>query len=308
MKTERRHELAENTLAHEIDVWGHKIRPYTNLAIGGLGVLLALYAAYGFWSNNRAARDQAAWYEYQKALLAGDVELKQLQLVASSDEFAGSKMQDWAYISWADRQVLLAANQYFVDREAAKKRLTTVAGVYEQLADASFEPEVRTRARLGLARVNEMQDRLDEAKQEYARVEGALGEYAARRAKLLEDKRVADDCRWLATAALPKPVAPTGPGTPGFRPGFEATQPPTDDVQGSLNSDAAKNLDEILGVLKTDEEGDRYQGEGEAKPQAGGEDSADSAGAGESDEATSGDAEAGESSDAAPASEAPAEK
>ena len=36
-------------------------------------------------------------------------------------------MQEWAYVTWADRQLLLASQQYLADREGAKKNLNEVA-------------------------------------------------------------------------------------------------------------------------------------------------------------------------------------
>ena len=265
MKTERRHELQTNTLAQEITLWSDKLRPYANVLIGGVGVLLALYAVSTMWMNYRGQRDVQSWDAYQMAVLDGDIELKDLQRIAAGDEFAGTKMQEWAYVTWADRQLLLASQQYLSDREGAKKNLNEVAAVYEQFAQNGSDPEIRNRSRLGWARVNEMQDRLDEACRQYGLVEGAIGELAAKRAKELESKQTQEDIKWLATASLPKPARAAGAQSSAQRPGFEASTPAAD-APGESPIDSSKSLEDVLGSLGAgSEETDRY---GESKGEA----------------------------------------
>lgn len=275
MKTERRHELETNTLAHELNVWGDKLRPYMSLVLGAIAALLALYVIMSIWNAYGAARDRAAWDEYQMAILAGNNDMKELQAAAASEENTGAHtMQDWAYVGWADRQLLLAANQFLTDKTGSEKRLSAIAAMYEELADSATDPEVQNRARLGMARVEELQNRPEEAIKQYKRVQGALGAVAAARAKELESPTVREAEAWLDTAQAPAPRMPSGAGTPGSKPSFGATPPKTDGPPASF--DSSQSLEEILGGLnsgKSSDEPIRYDGKeppaGEAAPAAG---------------------------------------
>jgi hypothetical protein len=297
MKAQHRHELETNVLAKELNTWSEKLRPYSSMLLTGVAALLGFYAVFSIWNSYNTSREAAAWSAYQKSLLdtgaVSDFEFKTVRRTAASDDYAGSRMQEWAYVAWADRQLRLAANDYLLNRESATDRIKNVATVYESQSDNAHDSEVRNRARFGLARVREMQDRLDEAREEYAQVEGALQPLAAARLKELESggKEVAEAAKWLATADLPKPVAPTGPGAPGVRPDFGAAPP---SAEGATTSplDASRTLEEILGGA--DEAGDRY-GEDAASAAEGAEDAV------EADDATDGADAATEPAESAPA-------
>jgi hypothetical protein len=256
MKSEHRHELETNVLAKNLAEWGEKLRPYASTLLTVVAVLAAAYVLLSMWRGVGAQRDRDAWDQYEMAVLGGARgELDQLQRVAASEDYAGSAMQEWAFAAWADRQLWIAAERYLIDRDDANKRLTNIAGVYEELASSAGEPEVRNRARMGLARISEMQNRLDDARKQYGLVEGSLAPLAAERIKALESKEAQDVCEWLATADLPKPRPAAGPGTPGARPGFDA-EPPA--VDASPMGGAGQSLEDILGGLTGELEPGRY--------------------------------------------------
>ncbi|MBA3485282.1 MAG: hypothetical protein H0T51_26090 [Pirellulales bacterium] len=250
MKTERRHELEANTLAKGINTWGEKARPYTSAFLLAAAALLGVYIIASLWNSYQATRDRAAWDDYQLAVFQGDVEQRALHRLAVSEDHEGTEMQEWAMVGWADRQLLRASQLYLTSREEAIERLTEISGIYEQFAETASNPEIRNRARLGLARVSEMKNDLKEARAQYARVEGALSDIAAQRIKDLEPKQVEETAAWLATVTLPKPTPPTGPGTPGARPGFEATAPSTEGAEATLQ--------DILGSLEPTDDTARY--------------------------------------------------
>jgi hypothetical protein len=108
-----------------------------------------------------------------------------------------------------------------------------------------------------------MQGDLAEAKAQYALVDGALAALAEERIKQLDAKPTKETVEWLATVELPKRTPPTGPGTPGARPGFEAT-PPAADAKSGLNFDNTQSLEQILGGIEAGDAAKRY--EGDAKP------------------------------------------
>jgi hypothetical protein len=254
MKTERRHELEQNTLAQGLSDWGEKVRPYSTVILAAIGLLVGVYVAATLWNNYQSSRNRAAWDDYQLAMLEGDAELRQLQRLANSEDHQGTEMQEWALVGWADRQLLAASREYLVNREQAKERLTDIEGIYEQFAESGSTLEIRNRSRLGLARVSELQNKLEEARRHYAQVEGALGALAAERIKQLESKEAQEASAWLATAELPKPKPGEGPGVPGQRPGFEAT-PPAVDAGSAPAVDTPQSLEEILRGIAPSEAG-----------------------------------------------------
>lgn len=256
MKTERRHNLETNTLAKGLNTWSEKLRPYTSALLAAIALLLLVYIGSSMWAAYRGTRERDAWDAYELAVFANDGELKQLQQAASNSDFDGTAMKEWAYVAWADRQLLQASHRYLVDRENANERLTAISAVYEQFAKDAEDPEVRNRARLGLARASEMQNRLDEAREHYGKVDGALRSIAEERIKELDAKEAQKVVQWLATAELPKPSPPGGPGTPGLRPGMDATPPETDAPGSPL--DSADSLDKSIGGIDTGEKDDRY--------------------------------------------------
>jgi hypothetical protein len=304
MNTERRHELETNALAQGITTWGDRLRPYVSAILAIVAALLALYIVTSLWNSYQAARDREAWHEFELALFDSDGEGRNLQRLANSEEFEGTVMQEWAYMAWADRQLRLASQRYLVDRDDAKKRLTSVEGIYEQFADNASSSELKNRARLGLARVSEMQGDLAEAKAQYALVGGALAVLAEERIKQLEPKQASETIEWLSTVALPKRTPPSGPGVPGARPGFDAT-PPAADAASGLNFDSTQSLEEILGGIQAGEQSKRYDGEVPAS--ATDEDSADATPA-EMQAADAADEAAPAAEAEVPAAESPAEE
>jgi len=262
MKTERRHNLETNELAHRIAVWIEKIKPYSAQLFGAAVVLLGLAVASSLWNSHSASRQEAAWDAYALNIDTPDPELLSLHRVAGEDQYANTPMQEWAYVAWADRQVLWSAQTYLVDREASKDRLRRVAGIYDELASAASDRQIQNRARFGLARVYEMQNRLDEARRQYELVQGDLASLASERAKQLDSPEVQAVCAWLNTAELPKRNATDGPGTPGSRPNFEAPLP---SASSGNSTPGTRTLEDILGELSEDSPDDDRYNQGDAQ-------------------------------------------
>jgi hypothetical protein len=262
MKSEERHRLETNTLATELNIWGEKLRPYSSAILFAIAAVLGMYAALSLWNARSATRQQQAWDDYELALLNSDMDYRNVYRVANNEDLAGTRMQDWAYLAWADRQLLLAAQNYLLDRDAAKTRLTEIKAVYDTYSTQALEPEVRNRALFGLARVNEIENDLDAARKNYAQVEGALSAVAEARLKELETrgKEIEEVNSWLATADLPRPVAPQGGGTPGVRPDFDVMPPATGTGTDPFNPG---DMFDVLGGAGGTDAGPRY-GEPEA--------------------------------------------
>ncbi|NOY28796.1 MAG: hypothetical protein GXP28_01075 [Planctomycetes bacterium] len=256
MKNEHRHFLETNWLAARLAKWIEKLKPHTGSLVGGLMVLLGIAVVSSFWSSQSATKRQAAWDEFATAHNMSDPELASLRQVADKEEYSGTPMREWAYVTWADRQVLLASSEYLVNRENAQGRLPQLVGIYEGLAGGAADVVVQNRAHFGLARVYELQNKLEEARGEYSLVEGDLQPMATYRADQLEQSKVQEACAWLASAKL---LRRSGEGVGGeagalgTRPDFEASLP-----DASLESDLpdARSLEEILGTLGEATEGE----------------------------------------------------
>ena len=124
MKSEHRHDLETNWLAHHLAVWIEQLKPHTTKLMLAAGVVAGLLVVVSISSSVNASKSKAAWEAYALALNSTDPELMQLQQVA--EEFPDTTMQEWAYATWADRQLMIASNRYLIDREAARERLRKV--------------------------------------------------------------------------------------------------------------------------------------------------------------------------------------
>ncbi|MEO2046043.1 MAG: hypothetical protein ABGX16_05660 [Pirellulales bacterium] len=255
MKSEHRHDLETNWLAHHLAVWIEQLKPHTTKLLLAAGVVTGLLVVVSISSSVDASKSKAAWEAYALAVNSTDPELMQLQQVA--EEFPDTTMQEWAYATWADRQLMIASSRYLIDREAARERLRKVQGKYEFIVN-SGDPQIRDRAHFGLARVYEMLDQLDKAKNEYALVQGDLFKLAEERTDQLKSDAVQQSCKWLATVELPSRNTLNGTslpgaglstqGLPGKRPPFEAFSP-------SIGSDglSQKSIEELLGGTASSE-------------------------------------------------------
>lgn len=249
MKSEHRHELQTNELSAGLARWVDKVKPFTGQIVTGLVLLALAYAGLTAWDAQSAEKERAAWDAFALATDTSDPEMQSLQRVAGDEQYAGTKMQEWAYVGWADRQVLNAMGSYLFDREKTNDRLRNVSGIYEGMAKSATDPQVRNRARFGLARVYELQNKLDEAYEQYLLVQGDLQPHASERVKRLDSEEVREACSWLATAELPKLDLTGGQGATGARPGFDASLPI---AEPSTDGISAESLEKLLGELSND--------------------------------------------------------
>jgi hypothetical protein len=242
MKSEHRHELETNQLSAGLARTIQNLKPYSGQMITGLVLLALVYVGISIWNVQAAQREQAAWDAFALASDTTDREMASLQRVAGDEQYAGTKMSEWAYVGWADRQVLNAMDYYLVDREKAESLLQNVAGIYQGFASSASDAQVRNRARFGLARVYELQNKIDEASQQYLNVQGDLQPLAAERAAELQTDTVRQACAWLATAELPKRDQTGGQGASGARPQFGADLPAATSSKDGISQEKLEAL------------------------------------------------------------------
>lgn len=271
MKSERRHDLETNQLAVQLQDFLDRAKPYASqiaLVIVGLAVLAFLGS---MWGNANSAVEQTAWDEYNLASYSTDPELNSMKLLAENEEFSATPVPEWAYLAWADRQVLLASQSYLADRQTSMKRLEQVLPIFQGLADDSGNPQIVDRARFAIGQVLEMQGKVDDARKAYEKVKGDLSIFAETRAEQLDSSEVKTACDWLATADLPKrEIPPTAGAAAGMRPNFEADVPSTKPIDTPITD--TRTLEEIIGGESGIADEERYadpaEGETPAEPKA----------------------------------------
>jgi predicted negative regulator of RcsB-dependent stress response len=270
MKSEHRHQLETNWLAKKLDASIEQFRPY---APSIAGVVLALVVIMFLWSyiaGSSSARQSQAWDVFNLAVAEQIPDVEQLRQVAQ--EHPGTTLQQMADVTWADSEVLKASNNYIYNRSAAMEALAKATSAYQGVIHSSQDERLKNRAQLGLARVYELQGKLDEASKAYLQVAGGYGQYAKLQAERLAQPEAKETYAWLKNARPPLPRAPMGPGTPGQRPLFSEgelalpggaippgrTAPDGSPAQGQSIDDLLRGLEMDFGTGTPSEENDRY--------------------------------------------------
>ena len=252
MKSAHRHQLETNELAHRLELYIARYRPYGSMIVGGLIALVALVFVWSYISGTSAARRSEAWNSYNLAIASRPPNLDEIHRTA--EEYPGTKMQQMADVTWADGQVLIASRNYLGNRPAAMENLNRAMSAYQGVIQSSQDERLTGRARLGVARIYEMQNHLDKARDEYRQVTGTYSDYAKQQAERLAKPDAAETCAWLATAQPPRPKAPVGPGTPGQQPEFspgEISLPSAGGPQSGKTEDTKSAADSFENLLKS---------------------------------------------------------
>jgi predicted negative regulator of RcsB-dependent stress response len=263
MKSEHRHDLETNLLAKKLATWIEALRPYGSAAFGTALVIAIGVIGFSYFSGSSSARQGQAWSSYNQAIEGWIPDLEKLRL--SAEEHAGTTMQRWADMTWADGHVWMAARDYIHNRAAALEALNRASGTYRNLIEESNDERLQSRAHFGLARVYELRGELDKAKEEYLAVRGGFEQLAKSRAEALDDPETKDASAWLATAQAPRRSTPTGPGTPGQRPDFSVGGLDIPSQGDAGAEDAPASVDDLFrGFELPDVPEDRYEADGES--------------------------------------------
>lgn len=219
MKAERRHELKHNELADWLEERLEAAKPHATGVLLGIGVLALIVVAMVWYFNGESSASSRTWAQYFEAFNGREPQ-KTLQDLAT--DHPGSKAAWWALVSVGDMNLAEGASLLYSDRKEAQKRLESAEVAYKQV-EASDDPMLRTRARLGLARVYESTFKPDEARKYYEQVaasekDSPLGKAAAVDAKRLKEAREVAFLDWFATQTpkRPSPFPGMGGGIPGL--------------------------------------------------------------------------------------------
>jgi tetratricopeptide (TPR) repeat protein len=213
MKAERRHELKHNQLADWLEARIEGIRPHATGILLGLALLAAIILASAFYFSGETHASASAWSAYFDAFNDRDPQ-RVLQDLATKQ--SGSKAAWWAQAALGDMNLSEGTSLLYSDRKEAQKRLEAAEAAYKQVEQAD-DPMLKSRARLGLARVYESLFKPDDARKYYEQVaasekDSPLGKQAAADAKRLKDSREIAFLDWFATQTPKRPVPFPGVG------------------------------------------------------------------------------------------------
>ena len=240
MKSERRHELAENDLADSVENLAERVRPYVatilTAAIGGLvAVIVGLFVS-SRWEASRAE----SWDACLAALTTGNEDAFREVLI----RYPATPAAQWAELVLADRAVSEATSLLFQKldpaNDIARQRLEQAVAAYQGLLAEQPTGMIAERATFGLAKARECLGELDEARRGYETLakeyaDSPMADLAAARATELARADTKQFYDWFfeqrAAAAVvpasePDEAAATDPAE-GTAPADNAAKPDT---------------------------------------------------------------------------------
>ena len=218
MKSERRHELAENDLADSVENLAERFRPYVatilTAAIGGLvAVIVGLFVS-SRWEASRAE----SWDACLAALTTGNEDAFREVLI----RYPATPAAQWAELVLADRAVSEATSLLFQKldpaNDIARQRLEQAVAAYQGLLAEQPTGMIAERATFGLAKARECLGELDEARRGYETLakeyaNSPMADLAAARATELARADTKQFYDWFfeqrATAAVPPASEPS---------------------------------------------------------------------------------------------------
>jgi hypothetical protein len=209
MKSEERHKLETNYLADHLGDGISKIKPYTNLIIGGIALLIIGGVVYAIFQNSNANKNAEAWHEM--FLANGDSDM----LTKVYEDYENTAAAPWARQRQADSQLARALDQVYVDKDQAMELTKQAKENYEAVLSASTDPMLRTRATLGLAKACETEGDADGAITHYRKLltmdleNKALEKEVTRRIAWLDSEESKEFLAWYKSFQ-PTKAAPIG--------------------------------------------------------------------------------------------------
>jgi predicted negative regulator of RcsB-dependent stress response len=262
MKSERRHELQHNELADWLAKTAKTIKPYQNMAMAAVALVLIVIVGYTLWSRESTAQTTQAWDELNVALETVQTTRNLEPLSKVIEDYPDTNVAYTAKAVLADLHLGTGCDRLFENKARAQEELNKAIASYEAVLKGSRTPDLQERATFGLARAKESKgdaESLAQAEKLYKNVvakwpKGAYAVAAQQRAKDLErptTKRFYDDFRNFD----PKP---SFSAEPGDRPDFDLN---------SLPNDGSAYLPETTNEPKTDSQG-KEEGKAEEKKPA----------------------------------------
>jgi len=221
MKAERKHELEHNELDDLLVKTMHVLRE-NGLVIAIVIIGLAIGAGVYAWrmTAQSISADAGLWENYFLALSdSKDAERELESLIDEQDRRgqAAALPVLWARLSLGDLKLSQGTRKLFENRDDALQSLEEAEVNFQAVEKhAARNPELRDRARLGLAEVYESLSRPEDARKYYGMVakvapDSPLGKLAIRGERRMAQKNNQEFLTWFAQQ---KPIKKPGSVTP----------------------------------------------------------------------------------------------
>lgn len=205
MKTERRHELQQNSLATWIEDTIERLKPHATAITTGVVGAIAIGFVYYFLTSQRTSNQLQAWNQYLQAVdEPGFDRLEEL-----GQQYSNESVGLCSMLIAADRQLQQGVDALFGDRTAAAQDLRLALDNYSQVAQEAQDPLLIQRGLIGKAFAQESliydsADNLEAAKETYKKYladfpDGVYAETAQHRLDALGRSSTAAFYDWFAS-------------------------------------------------------------------------------------------------------------
>jgi hypothetical protein len=205
MKSEERHQLAQNDLQVGINRWLDKIEPYSNHILAGIVVATVVAVGVILWARSSSATTEAGWSQMASARTPDD-------FLRIAEDNAGSHAANWARLQAARLSYSNGIETALTDRKSSDESLKQAKDLYGELVKQNTTPELREEALKGLGLTSEAVSGGDvaEAIKAYEQLikefpESAFSGYAAHRVEELKEPQASDFYAWFRKQN-PKPA------------------------------------------------------------------------------------------------------
>ncbi|QDT54539.1 hypothetical protein Pan44_25720 [Caulifigura coniformis] len=205
MKSEERHQLAQNDLQVGINRWLDRIEPYSNHILGGAVVATIVAVALILWFRSSSATSEAGWSQIASARSVD-------ALLQVAEENPGTAAANWARLQAARQAYSTGIETALTDRKSSDESLKQAKDLYDELLKARTTPELREEALKGMGLTLEATSGGDvaEAIKAYELLikefpQSTFRDYAAHRVEELKNPQAGEFYAWFRKQN-PKPA------------------------------------------------------------------------------------------------------
>jgi predicted negative regulator of RcsB-dependent stress response len=209
MKSEERHKLQQNELADYLAKAVENLKPYQNGILGGIMLILVAILLVHWWNGKSAKENELASTEFYNATNKAMTTGNPSELVALVDKYPGHPSAPQAALTAGDIYLNSACTLLFSNKAKAKGELGDAVTIYQKVLPTLTNPFLKAQATFGLARTQECQNQLNDAKKNYEEIvknwpDGPYGVLAARRLENLKSPSIKEKYDLFANAPDPK--------------------------------------------------------------------------------------------------------
>jgi len=205
MKSEERHQLAQNDLQVGINRWLDRIEPYSNHILGGVVAITIAAVALILWFRSSTSTSEAGWSQIASARSVD-------ALLQVADDNPGTAAANWARLQAARQAYSTGIETALTDRKSSDESLKQAKDLYDELLKTRTTPELREEALKGMGLTLESTSGGDvaEAIKAYELLikefpQSTFRDYAAHRVEELKNPQAGEFYAWFRKQN-PKPA------------------------------------------------------------------------------------------------------